>query len=342
MLEASDLLIGTYQRLGGQGLLAGQLVDDQLVIDASNEPITNTSFGVWSASDRLYIVAEQQDGRVRSVARRKRAITIQSEASSGGEAPCHLALDPTASLLAVANYESGSVALFLLNGDKLPPHPVAFHQLTGSGPHLERQAGSHAHWVGFADAGRRLYCVDLGGDAILMFNIDRVHPSLDRPTIAYRAAPGSGPRHLAFHPTLPLAFLVSELASTLTLLAILPDGSFQPQQILSTLPYGASQSLGGTIVLNSAGDRIYVTNRGHDSLATFAFDGTAMELLDHVPSGGASPRFLLPLEDRQRMLVANEEGGTVAVFAIEADGRLRLHGAPANIRGAVFLAVAPG
>jgi 6-phosphogluconolactonase len=108
---------------------------------------------------------------------------------------------------------------------------------------------------------------------------------------------------------------------------------------LSTLPEGfAGESLGGHVVLNRAGDRLYVTNRGHDSVAVFALaqDG-APTLLQHVPSGGASPRFVLIAEEEKRLFVANEEGGSVGVFDIGADGQLTAATPPIAIPGAVLL-----
>jgi 6-phosphogluconolactonase len=339
----TNLLVGTYPKSGGEGLVAAELTGDHLTHCAHHGAIANASFAVWGPSGVLYAVAEQPNGLARAAAAGQGQFVARSEAHTGGDAPCHLALDPSGSLLAAANYESGSIALFRLDasGD-LPLSPTWHHQLEGSGPNPERQMGPHAHWVGFTEGGRRLYCVDLGSDAIVMFDMDPDRPSLDRPKIAYRAPAGSGPRHLAFHPTLRLAFLVSELASTLTMLSIAADGTLEALQTVSTLPPDAGESLGGAIAINDAGNRIYVTNRGHDSIAVFAFDGTDMSLLQHVPSGGASPRFLLLIEQEQRMLLANEESSNVALFAIENDGRLMPLGIPTSIPGAAFLTVDHG
>jgi 6-phosphogluconolactonase len=126
---------------------------------------------------------------------------------------------------------------------------------------------------------------------------------------------------LIFHPHLPLAYLISELASTLTVLDA-ADGALSPVRSVSTLPPEFDgESLGGHIGINAAGKRLYVTNRGHDSIATFALDQTGSpSLLSHTPSGGASPRFFLLLEGQGRMLVANEEGNSVTIFKVEANG----------------------
>jgi 6-phosphogluconolactonase len=335
------LIVGTYARLGGHGLVQLTVRKDELVVGPRLSAVADASFGVRSRAGRTFLAVEQAHGQVVELHDLAGGWRSGSSASTAGAAPCHLALDPAEWHLAVANYESGSVALFRIDGAApLPAEPLAHCQLSGRGPNEERQAGPHAHWVGFDSDGRWLYAVDLGTDRVLRFRVDGDAPRLGRPETAYRAPAGTGPRHLAFHPTLPFAFLVSELASTLTVLRVSEDGRLDAMEILSTLPTGADESLGGAIAINAAGDRLYVTNRGHDSIAVFGIAASGAVLMQHVPSGGASPRFLLLLEQQRRLLVANEEGGTVWQFGVEDDGRLTPIGAPAEVPGAVFLAVA--
>jgi 6-phosphogluconolactonase len=335
----TELIVGTYARLGGAGLVPLTLTPVGLIVGDPAAGIIDASFGIrMERSGRWFFVKEQPEGSIGEW-RRDPAWRREAAGNTQGSAPCHLALDPSERLLAVANYESGSVALFDLEGSgPLADKPKMHLQLTGHGADPERQSGPHAHWVGFSDDGQWLYCVDLGSDRILRFALDRDGGTLGPAQVAYQAPAGSGPRHVAFHPTQPRAFLVSELASTLTLLTVQADGRLEATAILSTLPTGAGESLGGAILLNAAGDRLYVTNRGHDSIALFAIDEDGASALGHVSSGGASPRFLLPLEDRRRLLVANEEGGTVSQFSVGEDGRLTPLGKPIAIPGAVFLA----
>lgn len=156
----------------------------------------------------------------------------------------------------------------------------------------------------------------------------------------FAAPAGSGPRHLVFHPSLPLALFVSELANTLTLLRV-DDDQLVAVQTISTLPAGfAGKSLAGQMSLNASGDRVYVTNRGHDSIGVFAWRHGALELLQHVPSGGASPRAFVLLEDEGQLLLANEEGGNLSSFSILADGTLSPPEVKIPLPGAVFLLVA--
>ncbi len=333
MHEADDkveLLVGTYARNGGAGIRSLVSTAGSLMAGPTMCDVTDASFGLWR-QDRsmLYVVGEDTEGRVHALQPRGGVLHRLWDARTSGAAPCHLALDDDGSQLLAANYESGSITTIAIHPDG--PEQSTLLRLTGSGPDEERQAGPHAHWVGRATGSDHYYCVDLGSDTIWRF--DR---GATAPTPAFRAPPGSGPRHLAFHPREPLAFLVSELASTVTCLAVDADGSLHTLASQSTSPFGVTKNLGGHILLNQAANRLYVTNRGHDSIAVFAVDGAELRMIEHVRSGGASPRFMLLLEAERRLLVANEEGGTVRQFHVADDGTLVAH-ATIIVPGAAFL-----
>lgn len=308
------VFVGTYAAPGGAGLVP--LVSGPQPGDwSAGEPIrhvTGASFGVASGARALFVDEEQ--GRVGLFDPAADWHPLGS-CTSGGEAPCHVAVDGRGEWAAVANYASGTVALFRV-GEQLDG-PVAVHQNEGSGPDAERQDGPHAHWVGFTPDGSRLLCVDLGCDRILSLAVDRASGTLGPAMELYRAPAGSGPRHLAFHPKLPLAYLVSELAATLTVLHIGADG-FRPGKVLA-LP-ASRETLGGGIAIDRAGARLYATSRGHDSIATFALTpADEPMLIDTVPSGGASPRHLCLTSEH--LFCANEQAGSVTIFRIDGNGR---------------------
>jgi 6-phosphogluconolactonase len=183
--------------------------------------------------------------------------------------------------------------------------------------------------------------VDLGADAVFAHRVDPASGRVTGSDVAYRATPGSGPRHMAWHPRLPVAYLFAELGNTVTVLRAGADGGFTAGATLSTLPAGFSgASYGAHIAVNRAGTRLYLSNRGHDSIAVFAIahDG-GLSLIQHVSCGGHWPRLFLLREDRGELLVANERSGNVAVLRILADGRL---GEPVRgpaVAGVVFLSV---
>lgn len=311
-----ELVVGTYAAKGGAGLVP-------LRYDAEHDlwspgeafgHVRNASFGAPVSGSRALLVDEEA-GRLALLDRAAGWASLVSVAS-GGAAPCHVALDPDEAFAAVANYASGDVGLFRLTEWGLAG-PLAVHRNEGGGPDRERQDGPHAHWVGFSADGTRLISVDLGADRIFGLRVDRSAGALGEAVELYRAPPGSGPRHLAFHPRLPCAYLVNELAATLTVLEA-SDGGLVAR---TTLPITtAGDSLGGAVAIDADGICLHVTARGADRIVTFALDalGNATPL-DEVPSGGASPRHLCLLPDH--LLCANEKGGTVAIFRLDADRR---------------------
>jgi 6-phosphogluconolactonase len=284
-----------------------------------------------------YLLDEQQKGRVGVY---DRGLRLLGDFSTLGADPCHAALSPDGGMLAVANYSSGSVAVWRIDrntGRPMEEAHLAVH--SGSGPNRARQAAPHAHWVGFAMGGKLLHAVDLGADAIFAHRLDPRSGAIVSSSLAYRAPAGSGPRHLARHPRLKIAYLVSELANTVTILTSRPDGTFAAKGSVSTLPAEfVGPSTAAHIALNSSGTRLYVSNRGHDSIAVFAIDADGeLTLLQHVGCGGRGPRLFLLVEERGEMLVANQRSGNVARLPLGKDGRLGAAASGMVIPGVVFL-----
>lgn len=332
------LIAGTYANEGGPGLMLLHADHDGWRAGNVASSIRNASFGVRSTRGVRYLLDEQSAGGLGIFDAGLRQL---ARFSTLGADPCHAALSPDQRMLAVANYSSGSVALWQLDGRTgLPRGEAQRIDHRGNGPNADRQAGPHAHWVGFAAGGRQLHAVDLGADAIFLHHIDPRKQSISDTSIAYRAEPGSGPRHLARHPRLPVAYLVAELANTVTVLQATDDGRFRAKATLSTLPAGiVGTSAAAHIALNHAGTRLYVSNRGHDSIAVFAVarDGT-LTPMQHASCGGHWPRLFLLNEARGEMLVANERSGNVARLQLRGDGGLAAPTRGVAVPGVVFLA----
>ncbi len=298
----------------------------------------SASFGVYSTlHDLQYLVDERDDGAVGIYRKASSGWTRLARVAVRGDAPCHLALSSDQTRLAVANYASGSITLFLLDRDGIPVAPGQVFAATGSGPDRTRQAGPHAHWVGFDAADRWLYAVDLGSDAIHAVAMTATGGEVL--STAFKAPPGSGPRHLLLHPHRPnIAYLACELANTLMLLSG-GNGAFTAIETLSTLPAGfGGPSIVAHLAINAAGDRLYVSNRGHDSIAVFALDdeGTP-RLIQHAPVGAAYPRHFLLLKDEACLIVANEKDECVTVLPMEANGMLGRSVARVAVPGAAFV-----
>ncbi len=342
---APRLIAGTYAREGGKGLypITGQ--GDRWRVGTPVTGIADASFGIGGGPGGMwYLVREQAQGEVSAYATGwNRRATV----STGGADPCHLALDRPSACLAVANYSSGSVAFIQLDQRTGVPAPATVfrHADTGIGARMgtgkdhDRQEAPHAHWVGFSPDRRWLHAVDLGADAIFAYRFDPQARSVAPPVVAWRAPAGAGPRHIARHPRQPLAYVVCELSNALYTLDARSDGHFVTRHSISTLPKGyTGASQAAHIAIDRAGRRLYVSNRGHDSIAVFALDAAGVPtLLQHIASGGHWPRVFALLDDERQLVVGNERSGTLVVFRVAGDGRLAATGETLSVPGVVFL-----
>lgn len=333
------LIAGTYAREGGHGLYPVVHDGSRWRVDAPVAGIEDASFGVGGGpAESYYLVKEGSAGSLAAYGPgwQRRAVV-----QTGGADPCYLAIDRASACLAVAHYSSGGIAFIRLDPRTGAPGVPTQFMHKGSGPNADRQAAPHAHWVGFSPDRRWLHAVDLGADRIFRYAFDPRARSLTAAGDAWQAPPGAGPRHLVRHPRLPVAYVVCEIGNVVAMLAASPDGRFATRRIVSTLPADvAGKSQAAHIAIDRAGRRLYVSNRGHDSITVFALDGAgAPTLLQHVAGGGKWPRFFLLLEDQRRMMVANERSGTLDLLAVQADGRLVATGERLTVPGVAFLGV---
>jgi 6-phosphogluconolactonase len=276
----------------------------------------------------LYAVNElEQAGMVSAFAidRATGALTRLNEQQSGGGAPCYVSVDKSGRALLVANYAGGSVGLLPIeaNGALAPAHVV---QHTGKGPNAERQEAPHAHCILPDRSNRFALAADLGADRVFVYGLDLEGKALRRVGEAVMRA-GAGPRHLAFHPTLPLVFVANELDSTVATLRFDAErGALSPLGTLSTLPAGwTGTNYPAEIHVASSGRTLYVSNRGHNSIAVFSVaEATGALALEQVVSTeGDWPRNFSVDPSGRWLLVANQRSDSVVVFGRDPDtGRL--------------------
>jgi 6-phosphogluconolactonase len=236
-----------------------------------------------------------------------------------GSGPAHLALDHTGRWLAVANYGSGSVVVLPVGADGKLGDAAGFDQHQGSGPNPTRQTEPHAHCVAFSPNNRFLVVTDLGADRVYVYRFDAAQGSIalaGSPTIA---APGAGPRHLVFHPGGRAVYTVNELAATVTAFRFDPaTGALHETQTISTLPAGYADRSAAEIAINSAGTALYVSNRGHDSIARFPIDPARLTLSppELTPTLGRKPRHFTLAPTGAWLLAENQDSGAIAVFSV--------------------------
>jgi 6-phosphogluconolactonase len=252
-----------------------------------------------------------------------------AEAGSGGENPCHLAVDDSGKVLAVANYGDGSTATLRLDDKGLPAGPGFSKRADGKGARADRQDGPHAHGVYFR--GKLIHMPDLGVDKVLAYRIDPASAQLaETSPAAWPTAPGAGPRHMAFSPDGKHAYVVNELDNTVT--AGVYDakaGTFETLHSVPTLPADwQGNSSTAEIQVHPNGKFVYASNRGHDSIAVFARDAATGRLapVEVAPCGGKVPRHFTLSPDGKWLLCAHQDSNTLAALPLDpASGKL---GAP--------------
>jgi 6-phosphogluconolactonase (cycloisomerase 2 family) len=340
MAKGGLLLVGTYAKHGGPGVRQLRLrADGTLAVEPEVLAPLNASHGTWSSRHGLhYLVDEQTDGALGAYVWREGRLECLARLPTMGAEPCFVALSPEQDALAVANYASGSCAVFPLHpATGLPLGPPQVRQNLGAGADPERQGGPHAHCAVFSPCGCWLFQTDLGTDQVLAFAREPDTGELGPPVLAYRARPGSGPRHLRISPDGSLAVLVSELDATLTVLAV-KGSMLSAIHTTTTLPGRSAGNLGGHLEMSRDWTRVYVSNRGDDSVVTFSLgpDGQ-LDLEQRVSSGGSSPRQFLVVDDGATIMVAHEKDGAVRVLRADPAGQLALIEAGATIPGAAFI-----
>src|SRR5205823_2768837 len=147
----------------------------------------------------------------------------------------------------------------------------------GSSANRQRQEGPHAHGIYVDRRNRFAFVPDLGLDKVMIYKFDATQGSLEPNDPPYGSLPaGSGPRHLAFHPTGLYAYVISEMLCTITVFQFDPDrGSLNAIQTVSTLPSGQAvlpSFSTAEIEVHPSGKFLYGSNRGHHTIAAFSID----------------------------------------------------------------------
>ena len=282
--------------------------------------LVNPSFLVMGPGSRtLYAVHGDQD-YASAFARDAGTGLLQplGQAATGGGNVVHGALDPTGRHFVVANYGTGSVAVLPVAGDgRLGDYAQRVGMPGMPGPHRTEQAGSHPHQVVFDPNGRFVLVPDKGHDGICVFAFDAGRGTLELASVV-ASRPGAGPRHGAFHPTLPVYWVLNELDSSITTYHWSAQaGSLEPVQVLPTLPpdfFGTSTA--AAIVATADGRHVFASNRGQDGIAAFAADaGTGqLEPLGWTPALGRGPRFMTLRGNY--LYVASERDDLIGRFAL--------------------------
>lgn len=332
---ADRAYIGSFTSAGGRGVTTASLDTGTgelavlhhtgtLVPDPSYLVLAEGPAGPGGPGGHLYAVSERDIGGAAafSLADRDRPELLGEPTPVRGGGPTHLTI--AAGHLITANYGTGSISALPVRADGTLGSRASVHQHTGSGPETQRQEGPHAHAVVPDPSGRWLLSVDLGTDSVWIYDLRDACPEGEPLPYAEAAMrPGSGPRHLVFHPDAAgHAYVVNELDSSVTVCGWDADtGTLEALHATATVPGSASpeRNYPSELVISHDGRFAWAANRGHDSISVFdlAASGGSMELTGTVPCGGHWPRDLALHPSGRWLYAANERSGDVTWFRID-------------------------
>jgi 6-phosphogluconolactonase len=276
-------------------------------------------------------------------------LTLLNQQSSGGPGPCHITVDKLGKNVLIANYGGGSAEVLPITDKGDLDKPSSFVQHKGKGLDPRRQEGPHAHSVNL-DAGNHFAVVaDLGLDKVLVYRFDLKKGTItpnDPP--AYETEPGAGPRHFTFHPDGKHAYVINELACTVSALDYDADkGVLKRVQTISTLPKGTKKEDNystAEVQVHPNGKFLYGSNRGHDSIAAFAIDAKTGELtlVGHQGKDVKEPRGFGIDPTGTFLLVGNQKANSIVVFRIDpTTGELKETGNIAEVGVPVCVKMIP-
>ncbi|MEU6841185.1 lactonase family protein [Streptomyces sp. NPDC046716] len=335
--QAARAYIGSFTAAGGPGIVTAELNarDGSLTVLDATDTLPDPSY-LALAGGLLYAVSETREGAVAAFRTDTTPVRLAAPpAPVDGAGPTHLAV--WGDRVLTANYNSGSVTSLPLRADGTPDaagRDVLRH--TGSGPHPQRQQAPHAHQVVPDPSGRWAVSVDLGTDSVRVCALTDGRLTLHHET-ALR--PGSGPRHLAFHPSGAYVYVLNELTPTLTVCRWdAADGSLKPLTELLVLPGDSTNgdAYPSELVVAPDGRFLWTATRGEDVISVFSLDptGETGTLLATVPCGGHWPRDLAMDPSGRFLYAANERSGDVTWFTVAPETGVPVRGGSVRVPAA--------
>lgn len=257
------------------------------------------------------------------------SLNEMNRSATNGAGAAHVAVHPAGTAIAACNYGDGNTVTLGLEPDGSLGSVVSDVAHEGSSIHPTRQGEPHPHSVNFSPDGEHLIVPDLGTDELVTYKFRAESAAIERvPDPQVRVAPGSGPRHMTFHPNGRWAYVINELASTVAVFQYdASSGGINELQVISTLPedYDGPANTTAEVLVHPNGQFLYGSNRGSNTIAVFSIDQSDGKLaaVERVPTGGDWPRNFRLSPSGSFLLAANQRSDSVHVLRVDPDsGRL--------------------
>lgn len=270
-----------------------------------------------------------------------RTLAFINEMPSLGQYPCHISINETGGFVMVANYLGGSVALYPILEEGMLGEAISYKKHEGGSGH-PRQDEPHAHQILQEPGSDLVYAVDLGANKVYEYVLDTLSLTLDESNVYSVPVEHSGPRHMAFHPAKPLAYLLNELNGTIEVVSLSSEEKFSKSlQAISTLAKGDNRdAASGAIKLDKSGKYLYATNRGEiNEIVVFSIDSEGkISPVQHQSTHGLVPRDIAIDPSGKFLLAANQNSNTIVTFKIDqGSGKLSETGLVAEVPSPVCI-----
>ncbi len=318
-----QLLLGTYTRRLSEGIY-------KVDLDPIKKRLTNLSVVVIVGSPTYVdttqnqhfiftIVSENEQGGIASLVRQEDgSYERKSVLLTPGASPAYISYDQERQFIYTSNYHKGELAVYRTNSQGILELLDTVKHV-GSSVH-ENQQSPHVHYSDLTPDKKYLIACDLGTDELYTYEIDDTGQLKEVARLKVTA--GSGPRHLAFHPKLDIAYLLAELSSEIIVLDYNPEtGEFTEKQTLSTIPDDYTDfNSGAAIRVTADGKFVYASNRGHNSLASYSTDSKGrLSLINYTPTEGETPRDFNLNPSEQFLIVGHQDSDNLTLFERDPD-----------------------
>ncbi|WP_407933979.1 lactonase family protein [Aquibacillus rhizosphaerae] len=311
--------VGTYTKEESKGVYSftldtekGEINDVNVAAELDNPTYVTVS----KDNTNLYAVAKEGDkGGVTAFSLNNQTgeLTKLNSQATAGSPPCHVSVNSDNTNVVTANYHTTKIESFFTNDDG-SLNPATFVEHEGTGPH-KRQEKPHMHYAGFTPDDKYVIAIDLGSDRVISYTIDNGE-FVEVNT--FNAKPGSGPRHITFHPNGKLAYVMTELTSEVLVLEYdSENGKLSQIQAVPTIPDDFNEvNDGSAIHITSDGRFVYAGNRGHNSIAIYKVDQVSgeLEFVEWTSTEGNWPRDFVLDPSEKFLVAANQKSNTLVLF----------------------------
>jgi 6-phosphogluconolactonase len=332
--QVTRFLVGTTDRKVQESVVVCQIDEQKETLSVANKLNAGIRPGyITLHKDRLYAVSIDEQGQDEQTLRafelidRGADLKLLSEVSCKGINPCHISVDAKGKGLYAANYTSGSIVQYQIKPDGSLGDHWYFQQFTGSSVDEQRQQAPHAHYINTTVDNKYALTADLGTDKVMVHGHHKSGKlQVNEAQPYFKLPPGSGPRHLEFHPNNHWIYVLNELSSTITTVRY-QKGKFTVGKTISTLPQDFKQeSKAAAVRIHPSGKYIYSSNRGSDSISVFAIDENGdLTRLQTFEDGLGWVRDFNITPSGKFIVAGNERNNQVALLRVGSNGQIDEH-----------------